>query len=129
MSRAEGTYSCFYKFYLDGQELTEGTDYVSEEGSTKITIRAQTFLTQQTGGPDLFVNAANDSDRVDEESGLPIREVFLTPEYDNRHDVFFANIGDEEMTGIYVKLENAENAALDDYWTVRENFILKHPKA
>lgn len=80
-----------------------------------------TFLTQQSGGPSLFVNAANDSDRVDEASGLPVREVFLTEEYDYHHDVFFANIGDADMTGIYVKLENAENVALDDYWTVRED--------
>ena len=80
-----------------------------------------TFVTQQTGGPSLFVNAANDPDRVDEESGLPVREVFLTDEYDYHHDVFFANMGDQEMTGIYVKLENAENVALDEYWTVRED--------
>ena len=80
-----------------------------------------TFLTQQPGGPSLFVNAANDPDRVDEASGLPVREVFLTKEYDYHHDVFFANIGDDDMTGIYVELENAENVALDDYWTVRED--------
>ena len=80
-----------------------------------------TFLTQQTGGPKLFVNAANDPDRVDEETGLPVREVYLTPEYDYHHDVFFANIGDQNMTGVYVKLENAENVALDNYWTVRED--------
>lgn len=80
-----------------------------------------TFLTQQTGGPKLFVNAANDPDRVDEETGLPVREVYLTAEYDYHHDVFFANIGDQNMTGVYVKLENAENVALDNYWTVRED--------
>lgn len=80
-----------------------------------------TFLTRQTGGPSLFVNAANDPDRVDEETGLPVREIYLTPEFDYHHDVFFANIGDADMTGIYVRLENAENVALDDYWTVRED--------
>ena len=80
-----------------------------------------TFVTQQAGGPSLFVNATNDPDRVDEKTDLPVREVFLTEEYDYHHDVFFANMGDAEMTGIYVKLENAENVALDDYWTVRED--------
>ena len=80
-----------------------------------------TFLTQQTGGPKLFVNATNDPDRVDKETGLPVREVYLTPEYDYHHDVFFANIGDQDMTGVYVKLENAKNVALDNYWTVRED--------
>lgn len=80
-----------------------------------------TFLTQQTGGPKLFVNAANDPDRVDEETGLPVREVYLTAEYNYHHDVFFANIGNADMDGVYVKLEDAENVALDDYWTVRDD--------
>ncbi len=80
-----------------------------------------TFLTQSTGGPKLFVNAANDPDRKDAETGLPVREVYLTPEYDNHHDVFFANIGDEAMENLYVKLENAANVALDGYWTIRDD--------
>ena len=80
-----------------------------------------TFLTQQAGGPKLFVNAANDPDRVDEESGLPVREVYLTEEFGKHQDVFFANIGDAPMTGVYVRLEDAVNVKLDDYWTVRED--------
>lgn len=80
-----------------------------------------TFLTQQTGGPKLFVNAANDPDRVDEDTGLPVREVYLTEEFGKHQDVFFANIGDADMTGVYVRLEDAVNVALDDYWTVRED--------
>lgn len=80
-----------------------------------------TFLTRQTGGPSLFVNAANDPDRVDAATGLPVREVYLTDAFDNHHDVFFANIGDEAMQGVYVRLEDAANVALDGYWTVRED--------
>ena len=40
--------------------------------------------------------------------------------FDNHHDVFFANIGDVALTGLYVKLENAQNIKLDEYWTIRE---------
>ena len=47
--RSEGTYSDFVDFYLDGKKLTEGTDYDSEEGSTKITVRAQTFRNAGVG--------------------------------------------------------------------------------
>lgn len=80
-----------------------------------------TFLTQKTGGPALFVNAANDPDRFDKEEGIPVREVYLTEEFGKHHDIFFANIGDEEMTDISVKLENAQNVKLDEYWTVNND--------
>lgn len=33
----------FQDFWLDGQRLEEGVDYIAENGSTKITIKAQTF--------------------------------------------------------------------------------------
>ena len=82
-----------------------------------------TFVTQQTGGPKLFVNAANDPDRIDEETNLPVREVYLTEEFNYHQDVFFANIGDQEMSGIYVKLEEAQNVDLDAYWKVQEDSV------
>ena len=80
-----------------------------------------TFLTRQSG-PKLFVNATNDTendaDSVQYYKTEPVREVFLTDEYDYHHDVFFANIGDVAMDGLYVRLENPENIALDEYWTI-----------
>ena len=83
-----------------------------------------TFLTQQSG-PKLFVNAANDTTHYAEVDGqkMPQRELHLTGKYSN-HDVFFANVGDANITGLYVKLENAENVALDDYWTVGKTTTL-----
>ena len=85
-----------------------------------------TFLTQQSGGPQLFVNATNDESRYVEVNGtkMPQREVYLNEDHDNKHDVFFANVGDANMTGLYVKLENAENVKLDDYWTVGDTKTL-----
>lgn len=91
----------------------------AEDGKNLKNYRV-TFLTQQTGGPQLFVNAANDATR--QEDGMPVREVYLDQEHDNHHDIFFANIGDEAMDNIYVKLE-AENVALDEYWTVKEDSV------
>ncbi len=41
--QSSGPHPQFYKFYLDGQELQDGVDYTHEEGSTVITIKAQTF--------------------------------------------------------------------------------------
>lgn len=78
-----------------------------------------TFLTQQVG-PKLFVNAANDESHYATVDGqkMPQREVFLNKDYGYYHDVFFANIGDQNIEGLYTKLENAQNVKLDDYWTV-----------
>lgn len=84
-----------------------------------------TFLTQHVGGPKLFVNAANDTTRYDETTNQPVREVFLTDAYDNHHDVFFANVGDTEMTNLYVELKDAQNVALDEYWTINSNGVKK----
>lgn len=39
----DGPYSDFYRLRIDGVELEEPEDYTSEEGSTVITIRSQTF--------------------------------------------------------------------------------------
>lgn len=77
-----------------------------------------TFVTQSTGGAKLYVNAVNDKSHYDETDNLPVREIFLTEQFDHHHDVFFANIGDAALTGLYARLENAENIALDPYWTI-----------
>ena len=44
-----GEYVEFIDFWLDGMRLTDGTDYTSQPGSTKITIRAQTVASAGTG--------------------------------------------------------------------------------
>lgn len=46
---SEGEYSQFVAIYLDGQKLVAGTDYTSEKGSTRITIKGQTLGARETG--------------------------------------------------------------------------------
>ena len=76
-----------------------------------------TFLTKQSGAK-LFVNGVNG--HKDEETGLPERQVILSGYYDNHHDVFFANIGDADLTGLSVELDaNAQKLlTLDEYWDI-----------
>lgn len=79
-----------------------------------------TFLTKHVGGPKLFVNGENVTVE-DKESGDQIvqRELFLTDEYGNHHDVFFANLGDTAMTGMYAYLtDDTQNVAIDEYWSI-----------
>lgn len=78
-----------------------------------------TFLTQYTGGAKLFVNGTNVEAHY--EDGMPTREVFLDEAHDYHHDIFIANIGDQDLTGLKVELsEDAQNIALDEYWTIED---------
>ncbi len=46
---SRGDYSEFVAVYLNGRKLTEGTDYTSAPGSTRITIRDQTLTDEGEG--------------------------------------------------------------------------------
>lgn len=88
---------------------------VSAENKENLANYWVTFLTQQQGAK-LFVNAAN-SEKTD--SGVPKREIFLNSTYDYKHDILFANVGNESLTGINVSLsEDTYGVKLDPYWTI-----------
>jgi hypothetical protein len=51
-------------------------------------------------------------------NGPKEREVYLDDRFGMHHDIFLANIGGEQpLTGLKVTLD-AQNVALDDYWTI-----------
>ena len=56
-------------------------------------------------GAKLFVNGPDE------------REIFLNNYFGNVHDIFVANVGSEELTGITATID-ATNIKLDKYWTV-----------
>jgi len=47
---SSGEYNEFIDFWLNGEKLIEGEDYVKDSGSTKITIRSQTFREKAKNG-------------------------------------------------------------------------------
>ena len=63
-------------------------------------------------GPKLYVFG---SDGTEYERN---REIFLDDYYQYRHDILIANVGDQELEGLSVRLENASHVKIDDYWTV-----------
>ena len=81
-----------------------------------------TFITQQPGSK-LFVNATNVDSLKNPETGNPIREIFLNEFNDYAHDIMFANVGDAELTGLYVKLDTNSPIALDSYWTIHDDGV------
>jgi len=85
-----------------------------------------TYLTQQQG-PSLFINGINDEERYVTVGGEKMyqREMFIIEEYGSYHDIFFTNIGNQDMKGMYVKLsDDAQNVKLDEYWTITDNSTL-----
>ena len=96
---------------------TPGDANRDPQNSVRYTVSAENHIDQKNywitvvkkeHGPKLFVNGPDE------------REIFLNDYFDNAHDIFIANIGDEELTGLKVEL-NATNVKLDEYWTVSEN--------
>lgn len=82
-----------------------------------------TYITPYQGGPKLFVNATNNPDHYDEELQIPVREIFFNPSYGYNHDILFANIGNQDLTGITVTLDDAQGVKLDPYWTVNDSSV------
>ena len=83
-------------------------------GSVRYTVSAQNRTNQKNywvtavkkeEGAKLFVNGPDE------------REIFLNNYFGNVHDIFVANVGSEELTGITATLD-ATNVKLDDYWTL-----------
>ena len=60
----EGSFSYFIDFWLDGQKLVRGKDYLAEEGSTKITILEQT-LRRAGGGTHTIAAEFREGDQKD----------------------------------------------------------------
>lgn len=84
------------------------------QSSIRYTVSAENHIDQKNywvttvkkeEGAKLFVNGPDE------------REIFLNNYFDNAHDIFVANVGTEELTGITVTLD-ATNVKLDEYWTL-----------
>lgn len=76
-------------------------------------------------GPKLFVNGSNDPYNVvvDGDTNALVREVIFDRN-NTYHDIVFANIGNEDIKDMYIKLEDAQNVKLDDYWNLGDTVTL-----
>ena len=76
------------------------------------------------GNAKLFVNGTNAETLYDEDEKLPVRVLHLGDIEDpdaEYHDILISNMGDQPLTGLYVRLEGAQNVQIDPYWTITEN--------
>lgn len=102
---------CVTKVAVNGQEVKSGQVIDCSSGSVQYTIivnghqkNYQVNFVKATSKAKLFV------------AGPQTQEVIFNST-SGMHDIFIANLGQEELTGLRVEL-NATNCALDDYWTV-----------
>ena len=104
---------------LSAQDFTVASKDPNKDphNSVKYTVSAENWIdhknywvtmVKKVEGPHIFVNGPDE------------REVFLDNFHGNNHDIFIANIGNEELTGINVTLD-AANVKLDEYWTIGGN--------
>lgn len=59
---SNGSYGEFENLWLNGEKLTEGVDYTKEEGSTRVTIRSQTFENAYEDKPNTIAMEFRNSD-------------------------------------------------------------------
>lgn len=64
-----------------------------------------TYKKLNDNGPELYVLGPNE------------REVIFDEYFGDKHDILFANVGNESLTNISVELQDAVNVKLDGYWT------------
>ena len=102
---------CVTKVTVNGQEVKSGQVIDCSNGNVQYTIivnghqkNYQVNFVKATSKAKLFV------------AGPQTQEVILNST-SGMHDIFIANLGQEELTGLRVEL-NATNCKLDDYWTV-----------
>ncbi len=66
----------------------------------------------------ITVNAVNEGGAKLFVDGPSERTVYFNACYGWTHNILIANTGDEPLTGLSVKLTDAKNIKLDEYWTV-----------
>lgn len=97
---------------LTGVETTKVFSTVIADENGEHTKNYNVSFIKLASGPKLYVTDPKGGDDND-----PVRSIFLDEYFEYKHDIFIANIGDEELTGLRVEL-NATNVKLDDYWTI-----------
>lgn len=100
------------KVTVDGKEVKSGQVIDCSSGSVQYTIivdghqkNYQVSFVKATPEAKLFV------------AGPQTQEVFFNSDTEYKHDIFIANLGQEELIGLKVELD-ATNCKLDNYWTV-----------
>jgi len=108
-------------------DFSRGPQYLSVASQNGVQVRNYwvTFVPRVPTAK-LFINGINDATRHND-LGQPVREIFFDNVLGMHHDIFIANIGNTELTGLNVQLRGAggvgeaEYVVADAYWWIRPN--------
>ena len=105
---------------------TSPVQYTAKDGADKSIKNYWVTYQAQQEAATLFVNGPSfDELQTEEVADKDKREVYLNTA-DDYHDIFFANLGKEELTGLSVSLdeEAQKTLKLDDFWTIEDGDAL-----
>ena len=105
---------------------TSPVQYTAKDGADKSIKNYWVTYQAQQEAATLFVNGPSfDELQTEKVADKDKREVYLNTA-DDYHDIFFANLGKEELTGLSVSLdEDAQKTLkLDDFWTIEDGDAL-----
>lgn len=115
---------------ISGQSVVDFTtspvQYTAKDGADKSIKNYWVTYQAQQEAATLFVNGPSfDELQTEKVADKDKREVYLNTA-DDYHDIFFANLGKEELTGLSVSLdEDAQKTLkLDDFWTIEDGDAL-----
>ena len=105
---------------------TSPVQYTAKDGADKSIKNYWVTYQAQQEAATLFVNGPSfDELQTEKVADKDKREVYLNTA-DDYHDIFFANLGKEELTGLSVSLdeEAQKTLKLDDFWTIEDGDAL-----
>lgn len=123
---------------VSGQRQTSGKSTVTLDGpvtTVQYSAAAEnglclknywvSYVTQNPGGAQLFVNGASNAiDAHKTSAGEPRRVVVLDAAHGYHHDLTVVNIGDQPLTGLKVTLsKDAKGVALEEFWQTGEHTL------
>ncbi|MGI6012493.1 MAG: putative Ig domain-containing protein [Ruminococcus sp.] len=111
------------KIYVDGRAYNEGDELSFDKGENTLNATFSVVITDSTGSHTknynvTFVKKTEEAQLYVAGPLAPeVRSVFLDEYFENKHDIFIANVGNEPLTDLWLDLD-ATNVALDEYWTI-----------
>jgi hypothetical protein len=111
------------KIYANGSAFNEGDALTFPEGENTFTATFSVIIKDSNGEHTknynvTFVKKTHGAQLYVAGPLAPeVRSVFLDEYHENKHDIFIANVGDEDLTDLWLDLD-ATNVELDDYWTI-----------
>lgn len=117
----EGAFGEFVDLWLNGDRLVRGEDYTAEDGSTKITVRSQTFKDKGVNGTNTIAGEYRDSNHELKKAAQNFKQSSNTSEKTTSSGGSHVNATQTQPATIeqpQVPLSDDSYAGTSDFWDV-----------